>query len=221
MAIRGVAFDLDETLAVPRRSRETLLAEAVSIADAPAITRSEYLQAHRRNLTETTREPIFADILDRYDESTIDPAELTAAYRRLVTEAIEPLCGVEALIDELRREYRVGLLTNGPIEAQRVKLERLGWTDRFDAALVTGELEAGKPDRAAFEALVSAMGTDPAETVYVGDAPVDDIGGASTAGLCTVQVIFDGGPDPDPRADRHLDRDRLAADLVAVVETLG
>jgi len=38
------------------------------------------------------------------------------------------------MLADLRGEYRVGLLTNGPVRAQRDKLETLGWEDAFDAA---------------------------------------------------------------------------------------
>ena len=60
---RAVVFDLDYTLAVPERDRATILAEAAQAAGAPPLSREAYLEAHRRNLTRETREPIFADLL--------------------------------------------------------------------------------------------------------------------------------------------------------------
>jgi len=220
MAIRGVAFDLDETLAVPKRDRETLLEEAVSATNAPPITRQEYLTAHRNNLTEETREPIFKDVLAQYDETETNPATLTAAYRQAVTEALNPIPGAEKLIEELKETYQVGLLTNGPIKAQREKIDRLQWNTLFPVALVTGELPAGKPHPDAFSALLSELGTTPEETVYIGDTPRDDIGGATNAGMIAVQVLFSGGPEPDPRADAHIDRNKLVLELPALLESL-
>ena len=114
----------------------------------------------------------------------------------------------------------MGLLTNGPRVAQRDKLETLGWTDAFDVALVTGELVAGKPDPRAFEALVEALGTAPEETVYVGDDVDADIGGADAAGLVPVQVVFEGGPDPDSRAAAHVERDALVETLPSILTEL-
>ena len=221
MAITGVAFDLDETLAVPQRDRETLLAEAVSAANAPPITRQEYLTAHRNNLTEETREPIFEDVLKKYEATDTDPATLTTAYRTAVTEALNPIPGAEQLISELKKTYRVGLLTNGPIKAQREKIDRLNWNTLFPVSLVTGELPAGKPHPDAFAALLSELGTAPGETVYIGDTPRDDIEGATNSGLIAVQVLFAGGPDPDSRADAYIDRNKMVLELPALLKSLA
>ena len=216
MTIRAVGFDLDYTLAVPDRDRETLLAEAIEVADAPPISRQEYIETHRQHLTTETRAPIFADILDTATTDT-DPEQLATAYREAVTNALVPIPDAEALLGDLRTEYRVGLLTNGPVRAQRSKIEYLDWERLFDTTLVTGELDAGKPDTTAFDALLSALGTDPAETVFVGDTPGEDIVGGNAAGLHTVQVLYEGGPEPDATADATVERDRLAVDLPDIV----
>lgn len=246
MGLRAVAFDLDYTLAVPARDRETLLAEATAAVDgAPELTREAYLRAHSQHLTAETREPVFAALVAEYgdsrdtDSNTRDtdstlrdpdsnsdgadaelPAALASAYRELVTEALVPVDGVEEMLAQLRGRYRLGLLTNGPAVAQRSKLDHLGWSDVFDAALVTGELSAGKPDRDAFEALLAALGTEPAETAFVGDRVGDDVEGAAEAGLLPIQVLYEGGPDPSPRARAHVDRESLATELPEILAEL-
>ncbi|MEY7849490.1 HAD family hydrolase [Natrarchaeobius sp. A-rgal3] len=217
--IRAIVFDLDYTLAVPRRDRETILEEAVDATNAPELTRSEYLEAHRNNLTQESREPIFADLLERR-ESDADPAELAAAYRKTIAEAIEPLPGVERMLEELRTEYRVGLLTNGPVRAQRDKLATLGWERAFDAALVTGELEAGKPDPRAFDAILAELSVEPSEAIYVGDEVDADVTGATGAGMRSIQVLLEDGPEPDSRAVAHVEQSAIADVLPAILEDL-
>lgn len=222
MTISAVGFDLDYTLVVPDRDRTTLLAEAAEAVGAPPLSRDAYLDAHRRNLTGETRTPIFEDLLARVeDERAGERAGVLAEkYREVVNEALVPVPGVEAMLSDLRTRYRVGLLTNGPTVAQREKLSTLGWLEAFDAVVVTGELTAGKPDPAAFEALVSALGAAPDETVYVGDEVDADVAGAKRAGVAAVQVVFPGGPAPDPRADAHVERDDLTADLPEIIASL-
>lgn len=224
MSLAAVGFDLDYTLCVPARDRETLLAEAVASVDAPPTadwaSRRAYQAAHRQHLTGESREPVFAAMLDG-SPAEADPARLARAYRERVNGALRPVAGAVELLRELRSRYRVGLLTNGPRRAQRSKLETLGWTDCFDAVLVSGELPAGKPDGRAFQALLDRLGVAANELVYVGDHVEDDIAGATAAGCRAVQVVRDGGPDPDPRADAHVRLDALADELPGVIDSLG
>jgi putative hydrolase of the HAD superfamily len=219
MELRAVGFDLDETLAVPVRDRATILREATRAVGAPPLSREAYLEAHGRHLTRESRAPIFADLLaDR--RTDVDPERLADAYRDRVSASLELLDGVPDLLADLRRDRPVGLLTNGPVVAQRDKLDALAVGDAFDATLVTGDLPAGKPDRRAFEALLDALDADPAHTAYVGDDPEADVAGASRAGLVAVQVCYEGGPDPSPLADAHVDRSDLAARLPDVLQSL-
>lgn len=217
MGITAVAFDLDYTLAVPTRDRATLLTEATRAADAPEITREEYLEAHRAEHAHETRAPIFDRLLDGDDGAHDDLAE---AYREAIADALAPVEGAEKLIRGLRRDYRVGLLTNGPVRAQRDKLETLGWDGLFDAVVITGSLEAGKPDAVAFETILEALDAAPEEAVYVGDEVIADVRGASHAGLRVIQVRYPGGPDPNPLADAHVDRESLREDLPAILREL-
>ncbi|WP_256420440.1 HAD family hydrolase [Halobellus rarus] len=217
MTITAVGFDLDETLAVPTRDRAAILSDATERADAPSLTREAYLDVHGRHLTSDSRTPIFADLLSEHDTDA-DPESLANAYRREISNAIAPIPGAEAFLERLRAKYRVGLLTNGPRVAQRDKLATLGWTDAFDSALVTGDLEAGKPDSAAFAALLDALGSDAEETAYVGDDVDADIAGADAAGLVPIQVLYEGGPEPSPRAAEHVPRERLIDRLPRLLE---
>lgn len=218
---RAVGFDLDDTLAVTARDRTTLLREACERVGSPALEREAYLAAHDADLADETRAPIFETVLD--DHATdVAPTDLAAAYREVVNEALVPVDGAAELVRDLRREYRVGLLTDGPRRAQRSKLGRLGWADLFDAVVVTGDLEAGKPDVHAFEALLAALGGDlaPGDVVYVGDRPVADVAGANSAGMVAVQVL---GPDdePHPAAAATVERAAIADRLPDVLADLA
>lgn len=215
MDAAAVAFDLDDTLAVTTVARETLLAEALANVGAPPRSRREYLDAHADNLTARSRVPVFERLLAGAD---VDPVALARAYRDRVNAALEPVAGVESMLAALGERYRLGLLTNGSSLAQRSKLRTLGWDDAFDVALVTGELPAGKPDPAAFEALLDGLDSRAAETVFVGDDVDADVAGATTAGIDAVQVLFPDGPAPTPDAVAHVDRSELPGRLPALLD---
>lgn len=220
--IRAVAFDLDDTLAVPDRTRSEILADALETGGAPelrgVVDREAYLAAHANHRTAESREAVFAELLESH-VTDATPTALADAYREAVTGALVPVEGVSDLVASLRGEYRVGLLTNGPVRAQSVKLDRLGWWDDFDVVRISGDLPAGKPDRRAFEALLEGLGTNPEETVYVGDHPVEDVRGGTEAGLRTVHVLGDDD-EPAPEAVASVRRDRLAADLPGILRDL-
>jgi putative hydrolase of the HAD superfamily len=203
----AVVFDLDNTLAVTRRDRQTLLDEATDAADVRPIDRTEYLEAHGSDIASETRAPIFEAIIDDGD-----PAAVAASYRDAIRRDLAPVDGAESLVRELSEDYRVGLLTDGPTRAQYAKLEHLGWLDLFDTTVVTGALPAGKPDRRAFRAVLEALEVDPPETVFVGDNPEADIKGAAAAGLVTVQVVRDG-ETPIQTADAAVSAGNLAAEI--------
>jgi len=216
VVLRAVAFDLDDTLAVTARDRETLLAEAADRADvALDFGREDYLAAHRKHSGTESRRPVFEALAGEQA-----PA-LTHAYRAAVGEAMSSVDGAAETVERLRERYRVGLLTDGPDRTQRDKLRRLGWRDYFDTVVVTGAVGAPKPDRAAFESLCDALDVAPEEAAYVGDDPDRDVAGAAAAGLLAVQVTYDGGPAVHTDADASLSRKELSTLPTVLAELVG
>jgi putative hydrolase of the HAD superfamily len=110
-------------------------------------------------------------------------------------------------LDALAGRYSLALVTNGASCLQREKLEASGLGDRFDAVIVSGEVGAGKPDRAVFEAALRAVDAQPGDAVMVGDNLSKDIDGALAAGLRAVWVNRRGQPPPGDRPDLLAIRD--------------
>lgn len=212
----AVVFDLDDTLAITDRDRETLLSTAADRADVPmSFDRAAYRDAHREHSGTETRRPVFEALVGS------EAPALTRAYREAIGDALRPVEGAESLLATLRARYRIGLLTDGPGETQRDKLRRLGWTETFDATVVTGPIGAPKPDRRAFDTITDLLDVPPERAVYVGDDPERDIAGAAAAGLRPIQVCFPGGPDPHPAAAATVDRGDLGSLLVHLEALLG
>ncbi len=211
---RAVVFDLDDTLAVTDRDRETLLSTAAARADVSlSFDRTAYRDAHRQHSGTETRRPVFEALVGS------EAPALTRAYRDVIADALRAVEGADALLSTLRTRYRIGLLTDGPGETQRDKLRRLGWTGTFDATVVTGPLGVPKPDPRTFEAITDRLEVPPGRAVYVGDDPVRDVEGAATAGLRPIQVRYPGGPDPHSSAVATVERNDLGS-LVGRLETL-
>jgi putative hydrolase of the HAD superfamily len=89
---------------------------------------------------------------------------------------------------------RLGLITNGPSAWQRLKLEQLALTNRFDAIVVDTEFGYPKPDRRIFDHAAGLVGLTAGELVFVGDQPERDVEGARAAGWMAVWY----NPQDDP-----------------------
>ena len=107
----------------------------------------------------------------------------------LLDEERELDARTEAMLRDLRGAgVPVGVVTNGPTEGQWDKLRRTGVADLVDAAVVSQEFGVNKPDPSIFRRALDLIGAQPSETVFVGDNPVNDIGGARAVGMRTAWI---------------------------------
>ena len=103
--------------------------------------------------------------------------------------------GAGDLLAHLHKQgYELGLVTNGPPDAQRQKLGSLGITDRFDTVVFAGHDTASKPHPEPFRRALDAVDTGPAESLFVGDSRGSDIVGARAVGMFSAWVARDGAP---------------------------
>lgn len=108
--------------------------------------------------------------------------------------------GAADAVREAAGRYRLGLLTNGPADIQRLKLDQTGLADLFGAVVISGEVGVGKPSAEAFRLALGALDVVPEEAVMVGNSWGRDIRGALGAGLFPVWVSG-GRPVPEAGLD--------------------
>jgi len=102
---------------------------------------------------------------------------------------LTPFDDVLPVLADLRRRYRLGALSNGNAD-----LQRLGLDGYFDFALSAQEVGRAKPHPEMFARACTAAGAKSEEVVHVGDHPEHDVLGAAQAGLRTVWVNRDARP---------------------------
>lgn len=114
------------------------------------------------------------------------------AYRTFWDQATYTDPEVAPLMKALRdKGLRIGILSSTPWPAawHEEVLERDGVLELFHARVWSSDLDYTKPHEAAFRAAMAAVGVDdPADCVYVGDRPYDDISGAKAVGMRAVFV---------------------------------
>ena len=107
----------------------------------------------------------------------------------------------ERTLETLSEKYRLGIITNGPSEGQRRKLQQSGLGRFFteDTVTVSGDYPFSKPDPRLFQEGCRKLGVKPEEAVYVGDLFYRDVLGAHNAGMKPVWIWYKG--DRKPEAD--------------------
>lgn len=118
--------------------------------------------------------------------------------------------GAGEVLRRLARRFPLGLITNGPSDAQRAVVEALSLADAFRWVLVSGDAHIGirKPDPAIFAHATSLAGSAPAAMLYVGDSAINDVAGAAAAGWRTCWLNRSGAdlPASTPPPDLALRR---------------
>jgi HAD superfamily hydrolase (TIGR01549 family) len=88
---------------------------------------------------------------------------------------------VQPLLEQLSRQYTLGVVTNGNADVRR-----LGLMDYFTFAVSAEDMGIGKPDSRPFHEALRLGNAQGHAAVHVGDHPGDDIAGAQQAGLRAV-----------------------------------
>ncbi len=122
-------------------------------------------------------------------------------YRKCLLDTTRLYAGTADALGALRPRV-LAVLTNKPGDLSRALVDGLGVGSAFARVLGSGDGFANKPDPAGLVELMRAFGASPAETLMVGDSPVD----VATARAAGVEVAGVGyGLDPERLAEARPD----------------
>jgi len=111
---------------------------------------------------------------------------------------------------------RLGMVSNHHDSLSLMRsLRRYRIEPRFEPIVVSEKVKVRKPNPVIFRLCLSAMKVNPAQAVYVGDAPEIDVVGAKAAGMSVVLIgpLNPDGPEPDFTVDRLSAIPPIIADL--------
>jgi HAD superfamily hydrolase (TIGR01549 family) len=119
------------------------------------------------------------------------------------------------LLHDLAARYRLGLVSNfDHAPTAHAILARFEVRDRFEVILISDAFGRRKPHASIFQAALAELDATPAETLYIGDTPADDIVGARAAGMDVAWINRSGDAPPDPGPTYTL---RSLSDLRAIL----
>lgn len=215
--VRGVIFDFDYTLAVPRRPLDEMMAEGAQAAeqymrgtgmDFPENFWENIVEARRfaqEKSVEEAEEHIADDAMSfllqffGYPASQMDPAVLRQAVDIFYAPEMtgwQLAPGAKELLTQLQAQgYKLALITNYNCDRvfQRT-VDYLGLRRYFDVVITSAAVEFRKPDVKIFEPVLTRWDALPYEVVVVGDSLIDDVAGGMEVGTLTVQTTFAQAP---------------------------
>jgi len=146
----------------------------------------------------------FARLAAQHDRA-VDPVALATAFEAVADESrVTFLPGAADALSAAAAAGPVGVLTNGPENRQRAKIEALGLDDLVDAIVYAGDLPRRKPHAEPFERLTAALSVEAAETLYVGNSLAYDVAGAHNAGFRSAWLRADPEDVPGAYGPDHV-----------------
>jgi putative hydrolase of the HAD superfamily len=133
-----------------------------------------------------------------------------------------------AVLKDLKGRYKLGLITDGYLPAQRLKVKSLDIETYFDCIIYTEELgrENWKPSPAGFEKLTADLKIPPQQCVYVGDNLERDFSAPNKMGFKTIRIIRENrihfGKAADSQASANYEIDSIAKlqDLLRKIDSV-
>src|SRR5215210_4342316 len=217
---KAVLFDLDDTLCDYAAARESRLRRAFTLSRAGSIQSRGAIDLDRMIAESIQMHPHGADhfeeLFARFGISDARQARAAAHwYRKNRFHGLHLFPGVETIFSMVRESVSrddpkaarpIGIVTNGPTEVQRAKLELLGIERLVDFVLVSEEFGVAKPDPAIFREALRLAEVASEEAIFVGDSAEFDMAGARAAGIPTVWVNRDqrSWTEPGPPPTRQI-----------------
>jgi putative hydrolase of the HAD superfamily len=139
------------------------------------------------------------------DDDLVDAAVGAFRAARRNVQLVDP--DAEAVVRDIARDHRLGLVTNGAPDVQREKLSHTTLASLFDVTIISAEIGFGKPDPRIFDAALAALDSQPKDAVMIGDSLARDVAGAHAAGIRAIWIdrgVREDVPAPVPVPDARV-----------------
>ncbi|QQX78469.1 pyrimidine 5'-nucleotidase [Shewanella sp. KX20019] len=129
---------------------------------------------------------------------SVSTQRLNSDFLSAMADICTLLPGAQELIDTLTGRVNMGIITNGFTDLQTVRLEKVGFAERFSPLVISEQVGVAKPDVGIFDHAFSRMGNPARDAILmVGDNPHSDIQGGLNAGIHTCWLNRHGESQPE------------------------
>lgn len=209
--IRGLLFDINGTVVdiMTDEGNDDLYRTLSNFLDyqgiriAPDALKKLYNEVNKRQRRDSGEEfpefkakAVFSEIVDRLGTDATRnlptwkqhhlPRILAELFRSASRFRLQLYPGVRDVLDVLRKNYRLGAVSDGQKHWAIPELRSVGLLDYFDPILVSSSFGYRKPDRRMFELALLKMNLTAPEVIFIGNDMFRDVFGAGRLGMKTI-----------------------------------
>lgn len=134
----------------------------------------------------------FAKFMSMYGEN-VDGSDYEKTYRSYLNKGIQEMPYVHEVLSELKKDYKLYVITNGLIETQKYRMKGSGLDKYFENSFISEKVGANKPSSIFFDHVKNNIeGFDVSKALVIGDSLTSDIKGGNLAGIDTCWICREG-----------------------------
>ena len=185
--IKGILFDLDETLLNRKDSVESFIQDQFQRYKPylAGVTEETYCSRFIEldNNGYTWKDHVYERLVEEY-QLRLSSVELLDDYLLHFRQHCKPFMGMLEMLEGLKnRGYQLGMITNGRTAFQLSNIRALGIEAYFDTIMISEQEGIKKPESKLFLRALERMNLKAHEAVFVGDHLINDIKGAKDVGM--------------------------------------
>ena len=188
--IKAIIFDLDNTLIDRQRAFKEMLDRKFHQLFEDETLIQEMIKdiIEWDNNGTVERIVVFKKWAEKYNVTKISAEQLDKEWSDESGSVAFLYDDVRETLTELKKKYKIAILSNGNKTSQRRKLSTIDIYDLLDYSLISGEFTHRKPDKEISEYTAKQLGLETNECVYVGDNYKIDVLGSKNAGMLPVFI---------------------------------
>ncbi len=191
--VEAVFFNLDDTLTKRTKSYQEIYDRSVEdsgikeLEDEYSSYQEEFFRYFKQNFVFPRRQAV-EQLLKEKGIYTPEKVEcFVEAWEEAESDAVQLKEGAIEVLEEISKDFLVGIASNGTGRLQRLKIEKLGIEEFVDSIIVASEIGYSKPERGFFEVAKKSLG-DASRYFIVSHLPKTDIIAGKQAGLKPIWI---------------------------------
>lgn len=197
--IKAIFFDLDHTILNSKKSEEEAMHELFKTCqELQEFNEEEFEEKWHKNALVLYEKYNKKEItferqrLDRVKNTFLDfgiikndeeAKEIFKIYLKWYEKKWQLFDDAKEVLEKLKKDYKLGIITNGDGIQQRQKLENTKITNYFSQIIISSEVGFSKPEKEIFKLACEKIKEKPESCIMVGDNLKADVQGAINAGL--------------------------------------